>query len=625
MARVPPVGARVSSWVLKARHAVGRIFHLQAAIDKSAAQSWRETLEQVIGDLDLLNRNTEQDFLTIGGKLADFIEKVNLISSQLTVLATFNSQEQGLHASQALTCALDRSTEMRTRYADHSGVLGEMRQEAGRLKEILSGFQGTVSTFQTLGVLTRIETARLGAAGADFGNLADAVNLLAGSVQAKVEGARDAAARLIPSIETALQNISGIEDGEAKDLPLVISGIMASLASFRSFRDMEDRAQASSLRLGAQYAAILGAFKKLIVSIQFHDLTRQQVEHVIEVLGRLCAESAGSAGGPSRDSRGVARLLALQSLQLADAGEKFAASAASVAGNLDDIAARVLEMAAESQTLSGSSVEEKDAFFLQMERGCTFVLESLSHCASAEAAARLTSGGLAGSIDRMRGSIEEIRTMEIEMQRIALNASIRAAHIGVSGDALGVLAGSMQVQASACGERSESLGTALGSMSQSATRLSVQDGQVPAGDGVSQQSGGQHAGLEQMRSGVREMHSSSERSFAQIAEIVACGARLREDLSATRQGFAVGALFAAAVSRARGMLQEIGDRNPSPLPLDGSPAPDYGLHDFATHYTMQSELDVHEVHQGLTPGAPPGQPDSPSTEAGELGENVEFF
>jgi hypothetical protein len=258
-----------------------------------------------------------------------------------------------------------------------------------------------------------------------------------------------------------------------------------------------------------------------------------------------------------------------------------------------------------------------------MEHGCTFVLESLSHCASAEAAARVTSGGLAGLIDHMRGSIEEVRAMEIEMQRIALNASIRAAHIGVSGDALGVLAGSMRQQASECGERSESLGAALGSMSQAATRLSGQDLPSPAGE-----DGKPRGGLEEMRSGVAEMHSSSERSFAQIAQIIACGARLREDLSATRQGFAVGALFAAAVSRARGMLLEINQRNPSALQPDGSPAPDYRCHDFATNYTMQSEHDVHDVHQGFTLAAvavPAEQADAASTEAGELGENVEFF
>ena len=60
-------------------------------------------------------------------------------------------------------------------------------------------------------------------------------------------------------------------------------------------------------------------------------------------------------------------------------------------------------------------------------------------------------------------------------------------------------------------------------------------------------------------------------------------------------------------------------------PSDGSLAPDNGLHDIATHCTMQSELDVHDQHQGFTTAAPAGQPDSPPTEAGELGENVEFF
>ncbi len=43
-------------------------------------------LARVIADLDLLNRNTEADFLKIGGKLGEFIETVNLISGRLTAL-----------------------------------------------------------------------------------------------------------------------------------------------------------------------------------------------------------------------------------------------------------------------------------------------------------------------------------------------------------------------------------------------------------------------------------------------------------------------------------------------------------------------------------------------------------
>jgi hypothetical protein len=172
---------------------------------------------------------------------------------------------------------------------------------------------------------------------------------------------------------------------------------------------------------------------------------------------------------------------------------------------------------------------------------------------------------------------------------------------------------------------SQALTNALDRSTEMRTRYADHNGVLADGDGGSRQSGAPPAGLEQMRSGVAEMHSSNERSFAQIAEIIACGARLREDLSATRQGFAVGTLFAAAVTRARGMLQEIGERNPSALPLDGSPSPNLGLHDFTTNYTMQSEFDVHDEHQGFTTAAPAGQPDALSTEAGELGENVEFF
>jgi hypothetical protein len=114
-------------------------------------------------------------------------------------------------------------------------------------------------------------------------------------------------------------------------LPAFISEVMASLSAFR---EIQNRAQDSSARLRAEYEAISDAFKKLIVSIQFHDITRQQVEHVIEALRRVHCTSEGETGSLSRDRRGAAAVLILQSSQLADAGEKFAASVASVATQL---------------------------------------------------------------------------------------------------------------------------------------------------------------------------------------------------------------------------------------------------------------------------------------------------
>jgi methyl-accepting chemotaxis protein len=588
------------------------------AASDSPPKTWTATLEEAIAHLDSLNHSTERDFLKIGENLSEFIRTVDLISSELSALADLISGEHGSRASEALTSALERSREMRARAEDGVGLLGGMRQQAGKLKETLSGFKDTVSTFHIIGVLTRIETAHLGNAGADFGNLAGDVKALAGNIQAKIEGALDKAAQLTAPIESVLRRVSALEEGEAQDLPRVIAGVLASL---KSFRDMQDRTRDASVRLGARYGAISQAFNNLIVSIQFHDITRQQVEHVIQALRKLCSESAG-AGGRRHGDRDTGAVLALQSMQLADAAAKFAASVASVGHNLDQIAAHIQEMAGESRTLSGLSEDAKNSFFLEMERGCSTILAGLGECNDAEIAAEAASGGLAETMGQMQGSLEEIRTIEIQMQWMALNASVRADHIGAPGDALAVLAASMQTLALESGQRSQSLVEALGSMREATTRLS--------GSGGPALVSGPGGGLEEMRTAATDLHTSSERSFARMAEIAARTARLREDISAARDSFSVGALFAEGIGRARGMLQEVGEGNRSGLSRDGADGWQRGLADFTKHYTMQAERDVHQgitgVVAGVAPAAAPAEPpEVPSGEAGEMGENVEFF
>src|SRR5664279_6319507 len=118
-----------------------------AVVSDSDTHAWNQSLRQVITDLDLLNHNTEQDFLRIGEKLVEFIQSVDLISSGLSTLTNW---ETGLRASGALTHSLDRSMEMNSRHTVCHGNLGGMRHEAGLLKQTLSGFQDIVQTFHTI-------------------------------------------------------------------------------------------------------------------------------------------------------------------------------------------------------------------------------------------------------------------------------------------------------------------------------------------------------------------------------------------------------------------------------------------------------------------------------------------
>ena len=601
-------GMRHSGWL--------RVFRRRVTVEDSESMDWRETLRRLIADLELLNRNTERDFLSIGGKLSEFIEAVDLISSELKDLAEMLTDGQGQRTARAMVCILDRFTKIKMRSEEGHGLLGGILHEAGQTKQTLSAFQGTVTILTTLGVLTQIETARLGASGADFGPLADDVKSVSGSVQERVEDALQTASHLIPPIEAALNSAAALAQKQANDLPSTISGVLAHLTAFG---EIQRRAQGSSVRMRSTSNAISDAFKELIVSLQFHDITRQQVEHVIEILRRVCSDCERPDGSVAGAPRGMATVLALQSSQLADAGDKFAASAASIAGSLEGIAGHIGEMAEESRALSGFSETEHNSYFTQMEQACSAILAKLVLCANAEAANEATHSGLAETIGQMRGAIEKIRAVEIQMVRLALNASVRAAHIGGSGDALAVLAGTMRQLASECGDRAEALMRSLDSMGQTSATLSVRCTSAKSS----------HC-QETMRAAVTELHSSIERSFARIGQILARTTRLREDLGTTREGFSVGPVFAQAIARARAALDKIASQKQHEfLPLNHN-GPERGLHDFAQHYTMQAERDVHACATKTVAGQPLAAAQVPPSESvptaiEEVADNVEFF
>jgi hypothetical protein len=573
-------------------------------VDDSRGLAGRAILERVIEDLSALNRNSEQSFLELGAKLVEFIAAVDLISSEVTTLTDLVSGEHMGRASEALTSALNRSVEMRGHSKEGSGVLSGIREEANRMAHTFAAFQGTVSTFRVLGVLTRIEAARLGSAGNDFGTLADEVKLLAADIQARVENSLKASASLIPPIERALQT--------DRDLPAMAARV---LASFAAFREIQKTAHDSAVRLIAEYDETANAFKRLMVSVQFHDITRQQVEHVIEILQRLCGEFGRSD---------TTTIVAIQSSQLGDAASKFAISIASIVRDLDDISNHAARVADETRTLSGLTGDQKDSFFLQMEQGCSAILAGLGLCSKAEADTETTSGGLAETIEQMRGPIQEIRAIERRMKRMGMNARIQAAHTGAAGQALGVLAGTMQQLAFESEQRSESLAQTINSMSEAATRLATQRQLATAEDRENPD-----LALEKMQTAVAELHSSSERSFAIVAQVTARSVNLQAELAITRHSFSVGADFAAAISRARAMLEQVEGKYHSGAPGALAEAHEE-LEDFVTHYTMQSERDVHLDVTRTVLGvgyqtAPAKALPVPPAKATEFGDNVELF
>ncbi len=524
-------------------------------------------LDPVIAELEVLNRSTEQDFLAVGEQLAGFRTVARRISGDMAALTDLISGEHGRKASEALARMLDCATQMCDRTARSGDALSGVQKISGRIRADFCKLVETVATIRALCPLTRIETSRLGAASADFIDLSDAVTPLSDSIQSSGKNVMEASALLDKCIQSGIRH--GVERSarQVKEVRSLITSVVESLGCFEQ---RQQRAREASLRQKEQHAAVCAAIEDLVHAIQFQDITRQQIEHVAEALGKM-RSGAGSRTG-----------LRLQSSQLKVAGETFARSIAQIEANLGTIAARVAEMAEAARTLLGFSENEGDSFFLQMEDRFGRILEAAGACGKGQCAVQSTVSELTTTISAMRESVQEIRTIEIQIQRIALNATIRSAHIGSRGDALNTIAAVMHRVSFDSSRNTEEVATLLDSLSEASGRVNGDEcGAQPDTEII----------LGELRGEIADLHTSSQSSFAHVHRIASLGSELSEALRSARAELKVGPLFAHTIAQACGELDRVA----------AGCAVHSGIGEFEKHYSMQSERDVHAsvVRDGL--------------------------
>jgi hypothetical protein len=585
---------------------------------------WRASVDQVITELEHMNQTTEQDFLSVGGKLMEFRSAARQISAEMAALTDLISGEQGNKTSGALGRILEHSKAMDEQAEVGGRALGNIRDLACRIPVAFAGLAGRVMLFRTLCTLTRIETSRLGSAGSGFEGLAEAVKPLSESIHASGERVLAASSQLQQRIQSALQSGCDLQSRQLAELRALIDSEMASL---RSFEQRRQQAHEASLQQGRHYEGVCRAIDELVQSLQFHDITRQQIEHVTQSLRQIRQESLDhqDQAVPPQEVRAVVHL---QAMQLSSAERAFASSVARTRGGLEDIASRVLEMSETSRSLMGLDSQAHDSFFLQMERCCSAILEAIGTCRTESGQIQSMAAQLEETIASMQKSVAEIRDIEIQMQRIAINAAIRAAHIHDEGTALDTIARIMQGLVLESSKNTEDAADALDAMTCSIHGLSWNPETMSADRGKARNI------LDEMRGAVRELHASSESSYERVNQIAGLGATLGDGIRTVLSGFTAGELFAEVVTRSRTELQQLllGSADSaiedSDLGIDtSSEAFSASLERFASNYTMQAERDVHRsaaVGDDLGEAVSVGEA-AVAVEEGDLGDNVELF
>jgi len=584
-----------------ARFAIRRLLHkVRGGLRGTAAGESRAALADAIRSLQDMNRRTEDDFLAVGAKLEEFLGTARRISADMAALAQLISAEAGQRAAEVLRQVLERSKQGEAHAQAGHLALAAVEEAIRRIQRTFGGFGETVAMFHVLASLARIETARLGSGGADFGNLAEEVKSLTGSIESSGQGILEASAVLNANMRAAIARAASLRARELRELPGLIAEVLDSLGSLE---ERHARARETSSHQAADYHEVSEAIGDLITSIQFHDVTRQQIEHVAEALAKL------NGGGTSN----TLSVLTLQSSQLAHAERVFQAAVERIERALEEIAARVDAMSEASRTLLGVSSDEHDSFFLGMEGRFTAILQILEASEQTVEETRTALGDLNETAGRIRISANQVRDVEIRIRRLALNATIRATEIGEAGNALGVLAEVMHRLAAESG-------TITDEVSEAVDRICRPGCQPGDGEDSARQDGGGRLRSD-LRKTILELHSTSESSFSRLKEIVTLSQRLRDGIQSVRTGFSAGALFAETFQRVQAALMEAGRE------AELSPSAGPGLDRFAESYTMQAERDVHEsIALGASACAMPA-PDTAIAvvEEEDLGANVELF
>jgi len=554
-------------------------------------------LGEVAAELETLNRTTEADFLAVGGKLMAFLTSARELHSGIQTLSALVGGERSQDACQALVSVRGFVDHMRQRLDETARSLEQLRAAAGRIRGRFATFGRIAMSFHITAILARIETSHLARSSEDLGNLAAEVRSSSDAIQTRAAEVVEAAAALDVRVAATLREVSRLDAIQRSELPALLGEVDADLEQFRSRQQIV--AQASS-SLTAHLESVTGELGAITTSLQFHDITRQQVEHVVEALSELSRRTNRGSLPP-----GAGQVLRVQSAQLKSAAAAFTRSTEKIDQDLERISARVEAMAAESALILGSGEGRQDSFLAGMQQRLAVILKTVQESRACEQSAAHTLGELDGLSRRLHSAIVDVQAIEVQLSRISINAAVSASHVGAPGEPLNVVAGAVQALQLECAAHSREAQTDLGCIQET---MAGSSGGSPAAAGRSD-----GALFEELNRAILDLQAANSSGGEMAGGIVAQSRKLCENLQDARRHSGIGRRFAETAERCRTLLDGLAVKS-EPDGATDSPAFEGG---FEERYTMHVERDIHRAVAG---GVEALEAAAPGAE-----EDVEFF
>jgi hypothetical protein len=490
-----------------------------------------------------------------------------------------------------------------------AGILDIVTTEAKsleRLSQLTRNQHSIARETQMLSVLTNIEVASLGRAGAGFGYLASQLNDFSQSVakdtmeltihtderKAEIEQTMRMLAVELPRMREEFARI----EADLEDALATVDHGMTELAGIPAhFREcVEETAN--------QIAGVVAA-------VQANDITRQQIEHVCEALQIISAKMNDVNGPEPETGNGLARIaagLVIQSYQLKSVR-------ATVSGWVSQIR-RCMEGILK---ISSSEVKGIGPVVLAQAQGLSRQLARIDaleqECMADTAEVEGSLSALSALMKLVSEHLDRARLVRDHLQLLTFNSIIEASRLGTQADAILEISQSIKRISVLWSEMTDQSGQAKEEILNLAGQARKEmDGFLQAGNN------GLRAAQAETRAGLENLRASAALATGKAGEIeILIGEMQAEIASAGSTADRLDACFAHVDAVLNG-IEELKSRFESDAPKSLASKEQSEVEAmFAGHYTTEMEREVMRAALG-------GKP-LPSAQQNLAGNDVELF
>jgi len=613
---------RLGTIIERFRAALGKgdCRHVPEGSDR--AIRWAETIEHLVSRLEDVIRSSEGGFVELVEKLREFHARADEMGQRSRSVVEIMSGEvverTTLDLERILRSLDDHFANPETHTERTRAVITDQQSTMRRLSSTLDDLSQLVVNLSMLGLLTQVENAHLSTMDTGFLSLAHDVKALAVNIRDRTSAIRSRVEDIQKHLADTLETVSQF----GKRANTHARGMLSqAMDNQRALQAKHDGLVQASRHMEEEIRSNASAITDIVMSLQFHDITRQQIEHVMEVLTHVSSTIRQNGHSLEDTAVFVSQALDLQRAQIVKSKDELVSAVSNVILRLERIAENVKGILYQARSSTMASDASGMTFLEDLESGIMSVIHSITESSADQERFATTVESASETATHMSSFVKDIELLGLRLQLIALNARIKAATIGSEGAALDTISGSIYELSKNARGVTQEISTMLerlvhvsGAFRDEFSTVQTQKRQT--GERLM-------ASIRELVSLLNEIDSSIR---ASMGEVESMGESLMHDLRETTSGISLheetGLVLDEVTSVLAGLIEEAHEINPTGRTVS-SPA---FLAEFKKLYTMESERRVHQMHLEASQAAPPVSDTTAATsQEGDLGDNVELF